>query len=218
MKNPKAIVFDLDGTLIHSAPDLHAAANAMLGTLGRSNLDLPTVISFIGNGVEVLVERTLNATGGFDADLKKASIEMFLTFCARDMVTLTHPYPGVVSALEAFQGADVPMGICTNKPTTPAREICDHFNLTRFFDVIEGAEQKQPKKPSPKPLFDCIAKLGVLPSEALYVGDSEIDFLTARNAGVPFRLFALGYLNAPLPELAETDRFAYWASHGISVV
>ena len=215
MKNPKAIIFDLDGTLIHSAPDLHAAANATLDALDRVALDLPTVISFIGNGVEKLVERSLDATGGYDVRLKQVALELFLKFYQQNMTTLTRPYPGVVSTLQAFWDAGIPLGICTNKPTKPAQEICERLELAHFFSVITGAEDGMPKKPDPAPLLGCISALNVSPSEALYVGDSSIDFLTARNAAVPFRLFAKGYLNAPLPDLSEADRFEDWLAHGI---
>ncbi|HAJ29626.1 MAG TPA: phosphoglycolate phosphatase [Gammaproteobacteria bacterium] len=215
MNNPKAIVFDLDGTLIHSAPDLHAAANSMLSALERPTLELPTIISFIGNGVERLVERCLDATGDYDVPLRGAALEIFLAFYQQNMTTLTRPYAGVVSSLQTFQTAGIALGICTNKPTKPAREICERLDLTQFFNVITGAEDGQPKKPDPASLLACISALNILPSEALYVGDSEIDYLTAHNAAVPFRLFANGYLNAPLPDLSDSDRFDHWLDHGI---
>lgn len=215
MTNPKAIIFDLDGTLIHSAPDLHAAVNTMLSDLDRSPLDLAKVTSFIGNGVEMLVERSLDATGGYDAPLKPVALDLFMTFYQRNMTTLTRPYPGVVTTLQAFSDAGIPLGICTNKPTKPAQEICDQLDLTRFFNVVLGAEDGHPKKPDPAPLLNCAKILDVLPSEALYVGDSTIDFTTARNAGVPFRLFSSGYLNAPLPDVSEAERFEDWSAHGI---
>lgn len=214
---PKAIIFDLDGTLIHSAPDLHSAANVMLTELGRDTLDLPTVITFIGNGVEKLVERSLNATGGYDAPLRQAALDLFLQSYNQNMTTLTRPYLGVVPALQAFHNAGIPLGICTNKPTKPAREICDRLNLTQFFEVVAGAEDGQAKKPDPAPLLGCINDLGAQASETLYVGDSAIDYFTARNANVPFRLFSKGYLNAPLPDLPEADRFDDWTAHGILI-
>ncbi len=217
MKIPKAIIFDLDGTLIHSAPDLHAAANATLNALGRDDLDLATVISFIGNGVEKLVERCLDATGGYDLPLRQTALDWFLTFYNQNMTTLTRPYFGVVSALQVFLDAGIPLGICTNKPTQPAQEICDRFELTQFFEVIAGAEDGLAKKPDPASLLACIRELGVRPSEALYVGDSTIDYFTARNAAVPFRLFSEGYLNAPLPDLPDADRFADWMHNGIVI-
>jgi len=217
MKHPKAIVFDLDGTLIHSAPDLQAAANVMLAGMDRDTVDLPTIISFIGNGIEVLVERCLIATGDCDAVLLQCALDRYLKAYAADMTTLTRPYPGVVAALEAFGAAGIPLGICTNKPARPARKICNLMDLTRHFEVIEGAMPGQSKKPDPQSLLRCCDLLGVRPAETLYVGDSAVDYDTARNAGVRFRLYSEGYLNHPLPDLPAADRFSSWVAHGIGV-
>lgn len=217
MEIPRAIIFDLDGTLIHSAPDLHAAANATLNALARESLDLATVISFIGDGVEKLVERCLATTGGYDAPLRQTALDYFLTFYNQNMTTLTRPYPAAVPALQVLLDAGIPLGICTNKPTKPAKEICDRLELTQFFKVIAGAEVGQAKKPDPAPLLGCIKELGVLPSEALYVGDSTIDYFTARNAAVRFRLFSEGYLNGSLPDLQDADQFSDWSDNGIVI-
>jgi phosphoglycolate phosphatase len=213
----KAIIFDLDGTLIHSAPDLQFAANEALASIGREPLDLPTVISFIGNGVETLVKRVLNATGGADDVLERAVLSTFLDVYAKNITTFTRPYSGVVAALEQFRSKGVMLGICTNKPTVPAREICEQLGLAQYFDVIVGAEPDRPKKPDPHALVACNEMLDCPPEHALYVGDSAIDFQTARNASVAFRLFSGGYLNEPLSDPCATDQFDDWAHHGIVV-
>jgi phosphoglycolate phosphatase len=217
MANPKAIIFDLDGTLIHSAPDLQFAANEALKSIGRAPLDLATIISFIGNGVETLVKRTLTATGGSTETLERDVLKVFLEVYGRNITTLTRPYDGVIAALEQFRSRGVPLGICTNKPTGPAREICDNLGLTQYFDAIVGAEPGQAKKPDPQSLLTCITTLGCTAKQTLYVGDSAIDFHTARNSDVTFRLFSGGYLNDPLPDLNPNDQFDDWAQHGIKI-
>lgn len=215
MAHLHTIVFDLDGTLIHSAPDLQLASNEALKAIGRAPLDLPTIISFIGDGVEMLVSRCLDRTGGTDDDQQREVLAHFLDVYSKNMTTYTRPYAGVVAALEQFHAKGIKLGICTNKPTEPARVICEKLNIAHFFDVIQGAEPGQAKKPDPVSLITCIEALGAAPEHALYVGDSSIDFHTARNASVPFRLFSGGYLNAPLPDLHKADRFGDWAAHGI---
>ncbi len=215
MKRFDAVLFDLDGTLIHSAPDLRAAVNVALVELGREPLDLSKVISFIGNGVEKLVERSLVATGGATPQLLDASLKLFRESYEQNLTTLTRPFPGVEDCLRKLKSDGVKLGICTNKPTEPAKAICDQLGLGTFFDVILGAEPDKPKKPDPAPLLSCIAALGGNTGGALYVGDSEVDYQTARNAGVPFRLFSLGYLKAELPDLGPSDRFDDWNSSGI---
>lgn len=217
MANLHTIVFDLDGTLIHSAPDLQLASNEALKAIGRAPLDLATIISFIGDGVEKLVWRCLDATGGNNETLQREVLVHFLEVYSKNMTTYTRPYAGVVKALEQFRSNGVKLGICTNKPTEPARMICEKLNIAHYFDVILGAEPGQAKKPDPVSLATSIEALGSDPEHALYVGDSSIDFQTARNASVPFRLFSGGYLNAPLPDLHKADRFGDWSEHGIVV-
>lgn len=162
------------------------------------------------------MQRCLDATGGTHDTQNDAVLAHFLDVYAQNVTTHTRPYPGVVTALEQFRDKGIPLGICTNKPTAPALEICEQLDLARYFDVIAGAEPDQPKKPDPAPLIGCIERLGAAPNTTLYVGDSSVDYHTARNAQVGFRLFSGGYLNAPLPDLPEADRFADWASHGIA--
>lgn len=211
MPRPKSYVFDLDGTLIHSAPDLQAALNVALGQLERDPVDLATTISFIGNGVEKLVARGLRATGGCSETLHRAALEAFLQSYAQNMTTLTRPYPGVVDALARLRANGHRLGICTNKPTAPAVAICDTLGLRGYFDVIQGAEPDLTKKPDPAPLLRTIAALKVSPAEVTYIGDSEIDYQTARNANVRFQLFSGGYLHHPLPDLCAADQFEDWA-------
>lgn len=215
MSTTGTIIFDLDGTLIHSAPDIHAAINVALVEMRRSPLTLLTIISFIGDGIEALVERSLNATGGMDQALHQRTVAVVLDYYLAHTTTLTQIYPGVVETLDALKAAGARMGVCTNKPTGPARDICEQLDLARFFEVIIGAEDGQPKKPDPSSLVTTIASLNGRLDTSLYVGDSGVDYHTARNAGVPFRLFSGGYLNDLLPDLAEDDKFGEWAPAAI---
>lgn len=217
MDHPETLVFDLDGTLIHSAPDLQLAANEALKRIDRAGLDLPTIISFIGNGADVLAQRVLEATGGADEALSRDFLAHLLEIYGQNATTHTRPYPGVVQSLEAFRAKGLRLGICTNKPTAPARDICDTLDLTRFFDVIIGAKPDQPKKPEPHALLHSIDMLGGRVESALYVGDSGVDYHTALNANVAFRLFNGGYLNDPLPDLHPSRRFDSWSDHGIGI-
>jgi phosphoglycolate phosphatase len=211
----KTIIFNLDGTLIHSAPDLQAAVNVALGVMDRGPLDLQTIVSFIGDGVEKLVERSLQKTGSLTEDLYHEALGLFLKSYTRNTSTLTQPYPGVVPFLEELRAAGISLGICTNKPTQTARDICDQLELTRFFKVIAGAEPYLAKKPDPSSLLGCLAELEGIAASSLYVGDSAVDYETSLNAHVRFRLYAGGYLNADLPGLSSKDRFDDWAVNGI---
>lgn len=212
MTQPEAIVFDLDGTLIHSVPDMHVSLNRMLSAFDRPPLSLDKVTSFVGNGVEKLVERGLKATGDCDAALKRKAVEVFLNDYSAQKTKLTRPYPGVVACLSALHAQGTPLAICTNKPHAAAVEICDTLDMSRWLSVIQGAVPETAKKPDPALLIGVLDKLGSRVARTLYVGDSLVDFETARNAKVPFRLFTKGYWNAPAPDLQQSQLFDDWSS------
>ncbi len=204
----RTVVFDLDGTLVHSAPDLHAAANRMLADLGQGPLELETVIGFIGHGVEALVRRCLRHVGQDPQDLGRA-LALFHAHYARDLTTLTRPYPGVVDLLTQLQDSGLALGLCTNKPEKPARDLCHALDLERFFPVILGGDTLEVRKPDPAPLRHVIEALGGMVPETLYVGDSETDYLTARRGGVRFAYFEGGYQRTEIagfrPDLKVAD-------------
>lgn len=201
------LIWDLDGTLIHSSPDLHAAANKMLAGEGLDPLPLKTIESFIGNGVPKLVERCLNAHGKPPSE---AATNAFRKFYDADPTTLTRPYPGVVDCLKALQAKGFKMALCTNKPEAPARVILDGFELTQYFDFISGGDTYPTMKPDPAPLHGCAAALGG--GEPVYIGDSETDALSAANAGMTFAMFSGGYRNTPTDEMKKDFLFDDFAA------
>lgn len=208
MTPPPRIIFDLDGTLIDSAPDLHAAANVMLRALGREEISLTQAIAFIGNGVGKLVGRCLDATGGADRVTTEAALARFMMAYDADPVTLTTTYPGVRGALTALCASGFAMGLCTNKPEEPARDILRRLGLAQYFDAVVGGDTIGALKPDPAGLFACGARLGEGP--LVYVGDSETDAATAEAAEAPFLLYTKGYRKsepAVIPHAATFDRF-----------
>ncbi len=199
------IVFDLDGTLIDSAPDIRAAVNRMLRGEGAEALDLPTITTFIGNGLPKLVERVLDARGISQSRYPQLydAVRDFYNDAPAD---LTRVYPGVTGALDLFKAAGHRLGICTNKPEEPARLVLELLGLARYFDVVVGGDTLAQKKPDPAPLSHAFAALG--DGARLYVGDSEVDAETAQRAGVRFALYTEGYRKGPVEALAHDWRFA----------
>jgi phosphoglycolate phosphatase len=189
----KAVVFDLDGTLIDSAPDLHTAANLMLDDLRRPPLTLENVAGFVGNGVPSLVARCLTATGGAAKDFDYA-ISRFREHYARAPAHLTRPYVGVEMMLQRLNEFGFALGICTNKPYEIAVTILEELGIMRFIGAVVGGDTLPKLKPDPARLLLCLDRLGVAPTSTLYVGDSEIDAETAFRAKVPFALYYGGYL------------------------
>ncbi|MCI2399883.1 phosphoglycolate phosphatase [Aliiroseovarius subalbicans] len=207
------IVFDLDGTLIDSAPDLQAATNRMLADQGCASLDLATITSFVGNGLPKLVERAMRASG-LDMTEHPRLSALTLEYYNQDPATLSQLYPGLKALLTALKAAGHRLGVCTNKPFEPAVAILVEMGLEDHFDVVVGGDTLAVKKPDPQPLLHSLVKLGDGP--ALYVGDSEVDAETAARAGVDFALFTEGYRKTPIEDLPHAfafDHFDKLAAH-----
>jgi phosphoglycolate phosphatase len=199
-----AVVFDLDGTLIHSAPDIHLAAAKALEDFKLEPLDLKTITSFIGNGLPVLSDRVMKARGigeGQRAEFHACIAGHY------DAVNgqMTRLYPGVADALKTLAGRGHPLGLCTNKPEGPTRDILKAVGLGETFASLICGDSLSVKKPDPDPLVACFAELG---GEGVYVGDSEIDAETAVRAGVPFALFTEGYRKSPAASLPHAVAFS----------
>jgi len=205
------IVFDLDGTLIDSAPDIHAAANRMLADEGHAPLDIETIISFIGNGLPKLVERVMR-TRAIDPGEHARLSGLTLDYYNADPATLSRVYPGLKTLLPALKAQGHKLGICTNKPEEPARAILPALGLDGLFDVVIGGDALPVKKPDPAPLLHAFDALGE--GTRLYVGDSEVDAQTANRAGVPFALFTEGYRKTPVAELPHAHAFGDFADLG----
>lgn len=201
------IAFDLDGTLIDSAPDIQANANAVLAQMGAAPITLAQTRDFIGNGAAVFVARMRAAAGIPDSE----QAQMYAAFIRHydEAVTLTQPYPGVDDTLATLRRDGHVLGLCTNKPLGAARAVLRHLGLDQHFAVAIGGDSLPVHKPDPAPLHATLASMGDGP--CLYVGDSEVDAETALRAGVPFLLFTEGYRKtnvAALPHAATFDSFA----------
>ncbi|MEC7963492.1 MAG: phosphoglycolate phosphatase [Pseudomonadota bacterium] len=201
------IVFDLDGTLINSAPEIQFVANSLLADRGLEPLSLQETIGFIGNGAAVLIEK-MSLARGIDpsehATLLATLEERYMHSSDKSEV-----YPNVVAALDSLRGAGHRLGVCTNKPLAPAKAVLAHLDLAKHFDVVLGGDSLPQRKPDPAPLHATFDALGDGP--VIYVGDSDVDAETAHRAGVPFLLFTEGYCKVPhaeLPHHALFDDFA----------
>lgn len=204
-----AIVFDLDGTLIDSAPDIHAAVNAMLAGEGIAPLSIATVISFIGHGLPELVRQVIDHCGLPQSDHPRL-LDVMRGIYNADPVALTRPYAHVLGTLELLQANGYPLALCTNKPEQPARDILQKLDLLRFFPVVIGGDSLPTRKPDPLMLQAAITSSGA--TAAIYVGDSEVDAATAYAAQVPFALYTQGYCHQPFDSLPHRFRFDDFAA------
>jgi phosphoglycolate phosphatase len=206
-----ALVFDLDGTLIESAADLHAAAAVLFAERGLVPLDLATVTSFIGHGIPRLVERCLAAAGTPlpEPELGRA-VGRFTEIYAASPAVLARPYPGVRTALSAFTARGIPLAVCTNKAEAISRKMLEVMDLSGFFALVIGGDTLAVRKPDPEVVHACARGLGVGRDRLCFVGDSETDAATAAAAKIPFVLFTKGYRKAAIREIVHAERFDDW--------
>jgi phosphoglycolate phosphatase len=198
----EALIFDLDGTLIDSAPDVCASINRMLAERGRRQLSLDETKDMVGWGGRVLVEKALAQTGdaGTEEDIDKA-LEEFLTTYAAHPAVLTTLFPGVIEALEMFRDSGVKMGICTNKPGATTAPVLKAMGLDGFFEVVSCGDAVPHRKPDGRHVKLVIEQLGATLESAAVVGDSESDISAAIDAGVKSVAVTFGYAHVPVEEL-----------------
>ena len=210
MKNPVSIVFDLDGTLVDSAPDLHACTNLFLADIDLPPLDLPTVTSFIGHGIEPLVAASLKTSNRpqSGAELAK-SIIRFTEIYAAAPTKYCQPFDGAMETLAQLQRDGHKLAICTNKAYALARLVVDAVGLDKYCPVLIGGDSLIQRKPDPAPLYECMRLMD--DNFCVYVGDSETDAGTAENADVPFLLHTKGYRKASVSDLCHSVSFDDWA-------
>ena len=196
-----ALLFDLDGTLVDSLPDLAAAANRLLGELGLKPLGEAEISLMVGDGVAKLVERALAAAGAGGVALGPA-VERFSAIYGAGAITRTRPYPGVREGLAALAEAGYSLAVCTNKPARATRAVLDGLGLGRYFAVVLGGDSVATRKPDPGPLIAALDRLGIAPGDAAMVGDHRNDVLAARAAGAKAIFARYGYGLATLGDLA----------------
>jgi phosphoglycolate phosphatase len=200
------IVFDLDGTLIDSAPDIQSVASVILGRLGKRDLTLQETRSFIGEGAAVFVSRMMKARGIDETPQSHATLLEEFVAQYEFAVDKAVFYPGAQNALMVLKNAGHRLGLCTNKPELPARAVMRHMGMEPIFDAVMAGGMIDSHKPEPDMLLQTIQDLGG--GATLYVGDSEIDAETARRAAVPFALFTEGYRKIPVSEMHHDWAFS----------
>ena len=180
----KLVIFDLDGTLIDSRLDLIQSVNAMLRHFHRAELPGEVVASYVGEGAPMLVRRALGDPR--DQRLVKEALEYFLSYYREHKLDHTRAYDGIPEALEQIHsnGRGLRMAVLSNKPVKPSRDILEALGLSRFFVNICGGNSFETKKPDPLGVKTLLAETATRTEAAMIVGDSSIDMLTGRNAGI----------------------------------
>lgn len=198
---PETVVFDLDGTLVDTSPDLTASLNHVLAALGRPTVDLATVRDLVGHGARALIERGLGLSGGGSEAEVARGLTLFLDYYAAHICAGSAAFGGAAAALDALAAAGVTVAICTNKPAALSRDLVAALGWTGRFAANLGGDSIAVRKPDPEHLFATIAAAGGSPERTIYVGDSIVDVSTAKAAGIPVIAVSFGFADRPAAEL-----------------
>jgi phosphoglycolate phosphatase len=196
------VVFDLDGTLADTAPDLTAALNHALGQLGRPPVPAEDVRHMVGHGARALLNKGLAATGEVSEALVERGFPIFLDYYEAHIADATRPFEGLDAALDELAARGVKLGICTNKLESLSRELISALGWEGRFAALVGGDTLPVRKPDPSPLFETIARCGG--GRAAFVGDSITDTDTARNAGLPCVAVTFGFSDRPHDQLGAS--------------
>ena len=200
--SPLAIVFDLDGTLVDTAPDLLGALNAVLTVEGHDPVVPSDLRHIVGHGAKAMFEHALLRTGAPVApERMKTLTEQFLAYYRVNIARGSRPFPGVPETLKLFAGRGAGLGVCTNKPQDLTELLLDALDLTQHFPAIIGGGRTPYSKPDPRHLLETVAALNGRRERAVLVGDSPVDVAAARAADIPVIAMSYGYTPVPVHEL-----------------
>jgi len=208
--DPALVLFDLDGTLVDSVPDLAQAVDRMLLALDRKVAGIDQVRNWVGNGAQMLVKRALAGQHDVDnIDLDAALYErgygLFLDYYGEATADQSELYPGVIECLDGLKARGIAMAVVTNKPISFTRSMLDGFGLSDYFPVVLGGDSLPTRKPDPEMLQVAMAESGATAAQTLMVGDSLNDVGAARNAGCPVACVPYGYNHGQPIEQAQPD-------------
>lgn len=207
-----AVVFDLDGTLIDTAPDLLRSLDHVLETHGLPGCDAAWLRPQVGLGVRHMLEAAFgSAAHPIDEPTLERATDLFLAHYADNIAVGSAPFPGLVEALDALEAAGARLGVCTNKREHLSLKLLDELGLAKRFASVAGADTFPVRKPDPGHLTGTIARLGGSPANAVMVGDSATDVITAKAAGVPVIAVTFGYTETPAAELGADRVIEHYA-------
>ena len=192
MRAYSGYLFDLDGTLVDTAPDLNAALNHALRSARLNSVDEALTRHWVGHGARVLVEKALEHQRASDADVD-AIHRTFLAYYERHVADLSKPYPNVRPALSQLQSRAARLAVVTNKRAQFTLALLNQLSLSEHFDIVVSGDTTPSPKPAPDPALHACRSLGTAPSDTLFVGDSTTDVACARAAGCPVVCVRDGY-------------------------
>lgn len=199
------VIFDLDGTMVDTAPDLIAATNHTLGRFGMAPVEARIIRPAVGLGAKAMIRAAMNERGrAADAEALSSMTRQFIDYYSGNIAVRSRIFPGLVEALDVLRDEGARLGVCTNKPEALALKLLAELRLDRYFAAIAGADTFPVRKPDAGHLLGAIAMAGGDRARAVMIGDSAADAGAARNAKVPFVAVSFGYGETPV-EVLEPD-------------
>ncbi len=206
------IVFDLDGTLVDTAPDLTRALNRTLDIEGLARVKPETVRQFVGQGARVMIERASALYGvSFAAERIDALVQDFIGFYRADIARESKPFPGLTEAMDGLAALGAKFAVCTNKRTDLSLQLLDALGLIERFSAVVGADAVQQRKPHPEHYEAAVARAGGTVRRSVMIGDTVADVGAARGAGAPVIVVRFGYCDGACETLgadAILDRYS----------
>ena len=202
------VIFDLDGTLVHTAPDLLRATNYVLDLNGRPPIKMEQFSSIISFGAKVMIKHGFELTGDPVAeDELDDKFQQLIAYYLDHIAVDSAPFNGCIDLLEKCQAKGMKLGVCTNKQERFAVKLLDQLDMSKYFGAIIGADTVNIGKPDPAPYFETVKRIDGNLQSSIMIGDSKIDVLTAKAAKVPVIGVTFGYTNEPIKEM-ECDYLA----------
>jgi len=201
----QALIFDLDGTLVNSVPDVRASVNYGLQTMGRGSITTSNTHDLVGGGAIPLVEGALRLTGGtVTPDDVDQLLNIFLNYYKINPAVHSHLYDGVRDVLDDCLSAGIKMAICTNKPDQTTHPVLQAFGLSKYFTSIRTGDTVPHKKPDARHIQLCLDDLDATLENAVFIGDSETDIYAANNAKMRSVCVTYGYCHQPYDRLGAS--------------
>ena len=198
------ILFDLDGTLVNTAPDLMAAHNHVMKKFGHAEKEMSEIKSLAGKGAWVMMQRSFKEEIK-DEKTKKEMTREFIDFYAKNIDQNSKPLKGTIKFLDWAKNKNIPMGVCTNKQERLAVDLLKKLDMSKYFDYIAGSDTFSFNKPDPRHLTDVVEIIGGDLKKTIMVGDSEVDANSAHNANLPFVLVKDGYTEKSEKEIKHDE-------------
>ena len=198
------ILFDLDGTLVDTAPDLIEAHNHVMRKFGHNQKQLSDIKTLAGRGAWVMMQRSFK-NEVTDEKTKKKMVDEFINFYAKNINNESKPIKGIFEFLEWAKAKNISMGVCTNKKEVLAIDLLKKINMYKYFEYVAGADTFEFNKPDPRHLTNVIEIIGGDLNKTIMVGDSEVDSNSAHNANLPFILVKDGYTEKTEREIKHDE-------------